>query len=135
MPETSLKIGDLARRTDTKVVTIRYYERIGLMPTPERGSGNYRAYAPDAVARLRFIRRCRGLGFSLDQVRELLVLSSSTGMPCDDADRLVTDQLGEVEAKIADLQSIARELRRIASLCEGGGTVSQCRVIQAIAPD
>ena len=75
MPHDDLKIGDLARATGTKVVTIRYYEKIGLLAAPDRSAGNYRSYDAAALARLRFIRRSRDLGFSLDRIRELLELS------------------------------------------------------------
>ena len=78
----ALKIGDLARETGTKVVTIRYYEKIGLLPKPERSSGNYRAYTGGTLDRLHFIRRCRTLGFPLDQIRALLDLSSDAARPC-----------------------------------------------------
>lgn len=130
-----LKIGDLARATATKVVTIRYYEKIGLLPLPGRSSGNYRAYDRAALERLRFIRRCRDLGFSLDQIRELLDLSSDIERPCADVDEITATHLTEVERKIADLQALAQELRRISAMCNGGGTISNCRILGAIAPD
>ena len=131
----SLKIGDLARETDTRVVTIRYYEKIGLLPEPARSStGNYRSYGRDTLERLRFIRRCRSLGFSLEQVRDLLALASEAEHACDAVDRLTSQHLAEVERKIADLTRLAEELRRISASCQGGGTISNCRIIQAISP-
>lgn len=130
----SLRIGDLARETNTKVVTIRYYEKIGLMPKPDRGAGNYRAYGTYALDRLRFIRRCRGLGFSLEQVSDLLTLASDTGHTCSAVDRLTSEHLAEVERKIADLTRLADELRRVAASCKGGGTIANCRIIEAITP-
>ena len=72
----TMKIGDLARAAGTRVVTIRYYEKVGLLPVPDRTEGNYRTYGAPALDRLRFIRRCRDLGFSLEQVRGLLALAS-----------------------------------------------------------
>ena len=86
MQHNDLKIGDLARATGTKVVTIRYYEKIGLLAAPDRTAGNYRSYDAAALERLRFIRRCRDLGFSLDQIRELLDLSSDVARSCADVD-------------------------------------------------
>lgn len=130
-----LKIGDLARETGTKVVTIRYYEKIGLLPPPGRSAGNYRCYDGVALNRLRFIRRCRDLGFSLDQVRELLDLSSDEARPCGEIDEITAVHLAEVERKIAGLQALAQELRRISASCTGGGTISNCRILDAIAPD
>ncbi len=130
-----LKIGDLARTTGTKVVTIRYYEKIGLLAAPLRSAGNYRSYDAAALARLRFIRRCRDLGFSLDQIRELLDLSSDVARPCADVDAITANHLADVERKIADLHALAQELRRISTTCDGGGTISNCRILDAIAPD
>lgn len=134
MAAHKLKIGDLARETGTKVVTIRYYEKIGLLPEPERNAGNYRTYTGDALDRLNFIRRCRALGFSLDQIRELLDLSSDAARPCDDVDRMAASHLSEVERKIADLTRLARELRSISASCQGGGTISNCCIIDALSP-
>ena len=135
MPRDDLKIGDLGRATGTKVVTIRYYEKIGLLPAPDRSVGNYRTYDAAALERLRFIRRCRDLGFSLDQVRELLSLASDVARPCAEVDQITDTHLADVERKITDLQSLAQELRRISATCNGGGTISNCRILDAIAPD
>lgn len=135
MPRDDLKIGDLGRATGTKVVTIRYYEKIGLLPAPDRSVGNYRTYDAAALERLRFIRRCRDLGFSLDQVRELLGLASDVARPCAEVDQITATHLADVERKIADLQALAQELRRISATCNGGGTISNCRILNAIAPD
>ena len=134
MVSAPLKIGDLARETNTKIVTIRYYEKIGLLPAPDRSMGNYRTYERGTLERLRFIRRCRALGFSLDQVRDLLILSSDGEQPCDAVDRISAEHLAEVERKIADLNRLAVELRNISASCRGGGTVSNCRIIDAISP-
>lgn len=134
MAAAPLRIGDLARETDTKVVTIRYYEKIGLLPEPERSTGNYRTYTGATLDRLRFIRRCRALGFSLDQILELLDLSSDVAHSCGEVDRMTADHLAEVERKIADLTRLAEELRRIAASCQGGGTISNCRIMDAISP-
>lgn len=131
----NLKIGDLARATGTKVVTIRYYEKIGLLGAPDRSAGNYRSYDAAALARLRFIRRCRNLGFSLDQIRELLDLSSDVARPCAEVDRITATHLADVERKIADLNALARELRQIGAACDGGGTISNCRILDAIGSD
>ncbi len=131
----NIRIGDLARATDTKVVTIRYYEKAGLLPPPSRSEGNYRTYNSAALSRLRFIRRCRRLGFSLDQVRDLLTLSSDAERPCAEVDALTAVHLREVEAKITELQALAAQLRAIAASCSGGGTIAGCRIIDAIAPD
>ncbi|MGD9869305.1 MAG: helix-turn-helix domain-containing protein [Hyphomicrobiales bacterium] len=130
----TLTIGDLARATDTKIVTIRYYEKAGLLPPPGRTAGNYRAYEPRHLEQLGFIRRCRDLGFTLDQVRDLLRLSSSEDKDCTEVDRIAAEHLAGVERKIAGLQQLARQLRRISSLCQGGGRIADCRIIGALSP-
>jgi Cu(I)-responsive transcriptional regulator len=134
MTTSPLTIGDLAKATGTKVVTIRYYERIGLLPPPERTGGNYRAYEPMHLDRLRFIRRSRGLGFTLDQIRELLRLSSQEGKACVEVDRIAAAHLAETEEKIVDLTRLAARLRRIISRCKGGGVIADCRIIEALSP-
>ncbi len=126
------RIGDLARLTDTKVVTIRYYERIGLMPEPERSAANYRVYTKAHLDRLRLVRRCRDLGFSLEQIADLAALSTDRQHSCHDVDNLTRLHLAEVEAKIADLKALAAALRRIGAQCEGGTTISNCRIIEAL---
>lgn len=135
MPPKVLKIGDLARATDTKVVTIRYYEKIGLLPAPGRSTANYRCYDRAHLDRLRFIRRCRDLGFSLEQIRELLGLASHIERPCAEVDAIAAAHLAEVERKIADLQALAGELRRISNSCNGGHMIANCRILDAITPE
>jgi len=132
--QTIFSIGELARVTGTKVVTVRYYEQIGLLPTPPRTSGNYRSYNTEHLHRLRFIRRCRDLGFTLDQVRSLLSLSSQEDQPCDEVNRISAAHLAEIEEKIADLTRLADELRRINQQCHGGGLIADCRIIEALSP-
>ena len=105
------------------------------MQPPVRSASNYRIYDATALGRLRFIRRCRDLGFSLDQLRELLALSSDVERSCAVVDEITAVHLAEVERKIGDLQALAQELRQISATCNGGGTISSCRILDAIAPD
>jgi Cu(I)-responsive transcriptional regulator len=126
-------IGDLAKATGTKVETIRYYERIGLLPAPARTSGNYRSYNPKHLGRLSFLRRARDLGFSLEQVRALLGLSDQRRLSCEAVDRIAREHLAEVDRKIADLAALRRELHSVISQC-GHGTVEECRIIEALSP-
>ena len=130
--EREASIGELAKATGTKVVTIRYYEKIGLLPEPPRTSGNYRAYDAGHRERLRFIRRCRDLGFTLEQVRELLDLSKRSDKDCAAVDRLALDHLAEIERKIADLRRLEKELQRLSDCCQGG-RIGDCRIIEALS--
>jgi len=127
----SFTIGKLAAATETKAETIRYYERIGLLAPPERTGGNYRAYRPSHLARLRFIRRSRALGFSLDQVRALLRLSDDRACSCGEVDRIANTHLKEVEDKIADLKKLQSELQDIIGQCRRG-TIADCRIIETL---
>lgn len=127
-----MSIGDLAKETRVKVVTIRYYEQIGILPAVNRTSGNYRSYGADHVRRLRFVRRCRDLGFSLDQVRNLLRLSAENGPSCAEVCEMAGRQRKAVEDKIADLKRLAFELRRITACCNGRRTMAECRIIEAL---
>lgn len=128
-----LTIGQLGKATDTKVETVRYYERIGLLAAPGRTQGNYRAYGAEALSRLSFIRRARDLGFSIDQVRALLDLASDQSRDCGSVDVLANEHLAEIDRKLADLTALRRELSALITSCQGG-SISECRIVEALAP-
>jgi len=130
----ALTIGELGKATSTRVETIRYYERIGLMTKPERTAGNYRAYGRSDLERLSFIRRARDLGFPLEQVRALLDLADHQDQPCETVDALARTHLADVRRKIADLQALQRELDHLLSQCSHG-TIAKCGIIEALAPE
>ncbi len=132
MPE-SYSIGALAEATDTKVETVRYYERIGLLPEPGRTSGNYRAYSADHLGRLSFIRRARDLGFTLDQIRALLGLADHKDDDCCAVDTMARDHLTDIDRKIADLKALRRVLNDLLGQCKQG-TIADCRIIGALSP-
>ncbi len=129
----ALTIGQLGQATDTKVETIRYYEKIGLLPAPRRTTGNYRSYAVEHLQRLGFIRRARELGFAIEEVRELLKLAAHGDRPCEEVDLLVVRHLEATERKIEALMRLRRELRHTLKLCKGG-RIAECRIIQALSP-
>ncbi len=133
-PKPGLGIGQLAKATGTKVVTIRYYEQIGLLPPPSRTEGNYRNYSDGDMRRLRFVRRCRDLGFTLDQVRDLLRLSSQENRECAEVDRITAAHLVTIEDKVSDLKRLAVELRRLSRCCQGKGIIADCRIIETLSP-
>lgn len=130
---THLTIGKLAKETGTTVETIRYYERVGLVAAPARTIGNYRSYHPDDLERLRFIRRTRDLGFSLDEVRALLDMAVERDRDCGQVDDMANRHLVAIDRKIADLTALRRELAGVISSCSGG-TVAECRILQAFLP-
>jgi MerR family mercuric resistance operon transcriptional regulator len=103
MTEPMMRIGGLSRRTGCNVETIRYYERIGLLPAPPR-RGRYRCYGPEDVGRLGFLRRARELGFTLDEVRALLDLAAGGQSSCAAAREIAAAHLREVRARISDLR-------------------------------
>ena len=137
MTDKNLRIGDLSRETGIKVVTIRYFERAGLLPAPARSDSGQRLYGTEAVARLRFVRRTRDLGFSHDQIRGLIELAQRRGADCGDVDAIAARHLADVERRISDLQDLAAELRATLAACRGTGPVAACRVMEALvtAPD
>ena len=124
-------IGEVAKATGTAVETVRYYERIGVLPKPARTAGNYRSYGNAEVARLSFIRRARNIGFSLDQVRTLLSLADDGDRPCGEVDALARQHLNAVDRKIADLTALHGELSSLIAQC-GRGTIADCRILEAL---
>lgn len=126
-----MKIGQLSHATGTNVETIRYYERIGLLPPAARTDANYRSYGEAHRARLSFVRHSRDLGFTIEEIRSLLDLSDHPDRECADADRIATAHLEQVEAKIAQLSALRDELTRIVGRCRGG-LAGDCRVIEAL---
>lgn len=133
MQNSILTIGVLARETGTNIETIRYYEREGLLPQPARTSANYRAYEPQHLQRLGFIRKARDLGFSLPQVRALLSLSDDRNQSCAAIDEIAVTHRKEVEQKIRDLQALKTELDKLIDQCSCG-TVAECRIIESLSP-
>ena len=126
-----IRRGDLARITGCNLETIRYYEKIGIMPAPPRTRKNYRAYDDSHAGRLRFIMRARELGFSLAEVADLLGLVDGGGQTCAEVRGIATAHLATVRAKIADLARIERVLSATVAQCTGD-RVPECPVIDAL---
>ena len=129
-----MNIGELARAAETKAETIRYYERIGLMPEPARTAGNYRDYSTTHVSRLTFTRRARDLGFSIEEIRALLDLADHKEQSCEAVDAIAREHLADVKRKLADLSALRRELESMIGQCRHG-TVAECRILEALAPN
>lgn len=128
----NMAIGELARRTAVKVPTIRFYEQIGLLAAPPRTEGNQRRYGKAEVDRLNFIRHARELGFEIDDIRELLAMSSEPQASCHAVDSIARNHLAEVERRIASLEALRGELSRMIREC-GHGRVCDCRIVEALA--
>ncbi|HSS64261.1 MAG TPA: helix-turn-helix domain-containing protein [Gammaproteobacteria bacterium] len=131
VPPAVASIGILSRRAGCNVETIRYYERIGLMPEPPRTAGGHRSYGRAHERRLVFVRRCRELGFSIESIRILLALVDGGDYTCAEVKSVTDRHLDDVRAKIADLKKLERSLRIISAACDGG-QVPECPVIDSL---
>ncbi len=126
-----LPIGQLSRQSGVNIETIRYYEKIGIMPAPGRSAGGYRLYAPDHLKRLSFVRRGRELGFSLDELRGLLRLVDGHSYTCGQVRALTLEHVAQVRRKIADLRRLQRVMADMAAQCTGA-RIPKCPVIDAL---
>lgn len=127
-----LTIGKVARSTGLSIDAVRFYEREGLLEKPARTTSGYRHYTPDAVARLRFIRQAKELGFALSEIRELLALRVATGKSCADVKARAETKIADVDRRIASLKRVRGALSKLASACSGKGPVSQCPILEAL---
>lgn len=126
-------IGELSRRTNVKVPTIRYYEETGLLNAPERTEGNQRRYDAAGVERLSFIKHARDLGFSIEAIAGLIELQDHHDRSCQAANDIAISQLSEVQAKIKQLRTLEKELLRISKGCDGDGVTGNCYVLASLA--
>jgi DNA-binding transcriptional MerR regulator len=133
VPAQELSIGQLAARSGCKIPTIRYYEDIGLLEPAPRTDGGHRTYGRDAVMRLVFIRRGRELGFSLDEIRSLIDLSTDYDRSCAEIDAIATGHLEAILERIDALSAMRDALREVLEQCQRT-TVIECRVIEALSP-
>jgi len=128
----NLTIGQLAKKTEVNVETVRFYERRGLMPKPLRRESGYRQYSDDDIARLRFIRRAKELGFSLKEILELLSLRVDPDTTCGDVKRRAKAKIADIELKIRTLQGMKRALAKLVTLCRGRGPSSECPILETL---
>ncbi len=126
-------IGELSRRTNVKVPTIRYYEESGLLDAPERTEGNQRRYDVAGLERLSFIKHARDLGFSIEAIAALIELQGHPDRSCAEATDIASSQLSDVRAKIKRLRALEKELVRISKGCEGDGVSEDCYVLASLA--
>src|SRR5690606_18417439 len=131
--ESRMKIGELATASSTAIETIRYYEREGLLPAPARTHGNFRVYEAEHLERLQFIRHCRGLDMSLDEVRVLLRFKDTPGNNCGDVNALLDQHIGHVTKRIRELRMLERHLRSLRECCGEARPVDQCGILSGLA--
>ncbi len=124
-------IGRMSRETGVNIETIRYYERIGLLPKPDRTAGGNRQYNHDQLKRLFFIRRARGLGFALDEIRGLFEMADRQDYSCSEVHDLTVDHLASVLDKIANLKKLEKMLSDMVSQCSRGD-VPECPILDAL---
>lgn len=125
-------IGGAARRAGVGIDTIRYYERNGLLPEPQRRASGYRDYDPAVVERLRFIRRAKDLGFTLEEIRELLALSTDRERGVSGVKQRAEARLRDIEQRIRELQRVKRGLQQLVDACPGHGALEHCPILRAL---
>lgn len=128
-----MRIGELARRADCPVATVRYYEKEGLLPAPRRSGANYRDYGPQHAAQLEFICRCRSLDMSLPEIRTLLRAIERPEADCAPVNALLDEHIAHVSQRIAELARLKSELDAIRAHCQGAQPSRQCGILQTLA--
>ena len=127
-----MKIGELAAATQTQVETVRYYEREGLLPHAPRSEGNYRIYGPAHVERLAFIRHCRSLDMTLDEIRVLLRFKDDPQVECREVNALLDEHIGHVATRIRELRQLARQLKALREQCAGVRHAEHCGILNEL---
>ncbi|MBU2953579.1 Cd(II)/Pb(II)-responsive transcriptional regulator [Marinobacter sp. F3R08] len=130
-----MKIGELAKTTAIPVETIRYYEKIGLLPEPQRDHSGYRFYLNAHLDRLRFIKRCRSLDMAQDEIRELIRLAEKPEADCRDVNALLARHLVHVRERLQELASLEQTLVRLQKACADGGSVRECGILDGLSSE
>jgi Cd(II)/Pb(II)-responsive transcriptional regulator len=128
-----MKIGDLAKATSTPVETIRYYEREGLLPAAARTDANYRHYSDAHTRRLQFVRHCRSLDMSLDEIRALLAFQDAPGDNCADVNALLDAHIGHVAQRIRELRALEKQLKGLRAQCQGALDAEHCGILEGLS--
>lgn len=127
-----MRIGDLAEATGTPVETIRFYEREGLIPPPRRADNNYRMYLPLHAERLAFIRQCRNLDMTLDEVRALLTLRDGPAEDCGEVNALLDEHIQHVAQRIRELRALEKNLKALQARCTSPHALAECGILQEL---
>lgn len=130
-----LTIGKLAKRADVTIDTVRFYERRGLIAEPARTQSNYRLYPEEDVALLKFIKKSKDLGFSLNEIKELLVFRLDPDTSRAEVKARFEDKITDIKEKMTDLANMLETLQRLADSCDGQGSVAGCSIIEALNAD
>lgn len=130
-----MNIGQLARQAGVPIDTVRYYERQGLVPEPPRSASGYRQYAPDDVTRLHFIRRAKTLGFTLEEIGELMALSGNYSNDMNEMKQKASTKLQVVEERLEELTRMRDALRGLVDACPGHGPLASCPIMAALTGD
>jgi len=130
-----MNIGQLARRAGVPIDTVRYYERQGLVPEPPRSASGYRQYGPDDVTRLEFIRRAKTLGFTLEEIGELMAISGNYSSDMKEMKQKASMKLEVVEARLKELVRMRDALRGLVEACPGHGSLATCPIMAALTTD
>lgn len=125
-------IGKLARQANVNIETIRYYERRGLMPRPRRRESGYREYTESDLQRLKFIKKAKLLGFSLNEILDLLTLRVDPDTTCQEVRQRAETKIRDIDTKIHELQKMRKALRKLADSCHGAGPASDCPILEAL---
>jgi Cd(II)/Pb(II)-responsive transcriptional regulator len=128
-----LQIGNLAKKADCLVQTVRFYESEGLLPEPMRSEGNFRLYDDAHLNRLLFIRRCRAMDMTLDDIRQLLSFRDRPELDCGEVNSLVDSHIAQVRAKTKELRELERELMGLRSSCDSARTAGECGILSSLA--
>ncbi|MCA9399523.1 MAG: heavy metal-responsive transcriptional regulator [Candidatus Omnitrophica bacterium] len=130
MQEKIFTIGQVAKETGIGIETIRYYERMRLMPQPKRSPSGYRQYCPNCVQRLNFIKNAKALGFSLKEISELFALRVRSKTRCGDIKNKAEAKIADIEERIKTLQRMKNALKKLSSECRGKGPVGECPILE-----
>jgi MerR family transcriptional regulator, copper efflux regulator len=127
-----LTIGQIAKRSGVGVETVRFYEHEGLIEDPPRRTSGYRQYSPDVIARIKFIKRAKELGFSLKEIRELLALRSDPKTTCSDIKQRAQAKLKDIEERLRDLKKMRDAISQLAAACDGSSPINECPILDAL---
>ena len=128
-----MKIGELAKRTQTQVETVRYYEREGLLQKTPRSDGNYRIYGPEHVERLAFVRHCRSLDMTLDEIRTLLQFKDEPNATCEGVNALIDEHINHVATRIRELRQLDKQLKALRAQYSGIKEAANCGILAGLS--